>query len=92
MNISGVLVHAMPENVEQVTQQLEQVSGVEVHGVNETGRMVVTVEATSDQTMADTVLGLQNMDGVLAVSMVYHQFDDNDFQEQTIMSKQEMLA
>ena len=48
MNISGVLVRSYPDNIDTVRTTLEQLSGVEVHGANPDGRLVVT--ASSDQT------------------------------------------
>ena len=44
MNISGVLVRAYPQHIQNVWKQLTQIEGVEVHGSNDDGRMVVTVE------------------------------------------------
>jgi nitrate reductase NapD len=76
MNISGVIVHSKPENLSGVQQRLTALPGVEVHAAGGDGRMVVTVEETSDRKMADTVSGLQDIEGVIATSMVYHHFED----------------
>ena len=82
MNISGVVVHSKPENANAVQQQLAEMPGVEVHAVGDDGRMVVTVEDASDRQMADTVTGLQTMEGVIAASMVYHHFEDLEDQDE----------
>lgn len=88
MNISGVIVHSRPEKVAAVQQQLNALPGVEIHAVGEDGRMVVTVEEASDRRMADTVNGLQDLEGVIAASMVYHHFedleDDNELNQQEV--------
>lgn len=88
MNISGVIVHSRPEKMEAVQQQLNALPGVEIHAVGEDGRMVVTVEEASDRRMADTVNGLQDLEGVIAASMVYHHFedleDDNELNQQEV--------
>ncbi len=76
MNISGVIVHSRPEKAASVQQLLTEIPGVEIHAVGDDGRMVVTVEEASDRRMADTVSGLQNLEGVIAASMVYHHFED----------------
>ncbi len=81
MNISGVIVHSRPENSVAVQERLTAIDGVEVHAVGEDGRMVVTVEEESDNKMADTVTGLQNLEGVIAASMVYHHFEELDENE-----------
>ena len=88
MNISGVVVHSKPENVAGVQQQLTALPGVEVHAVGDDGRMVVTVEEASDRKMADTVNGLQHLEGVIAASMVYHHFED--LEDENELNQQEV--
>ena len=81
MNISGVVVRTYPQNLENVWQTLEQFEGVEVHGANEDGRLVVTVEKQGERVIADLLVHMQDVPGVLSASMVYHQFEDLDQQE-----------
>lgn len=88
MNISGVIVHSRPEKTAVVKQQLSALPGVEIHAISEDGRMVVTVEEASDSQMADTVNRLQDLEGVIAASMVYHHFeeleDENELNQQEV--------
>ena len=86
MNISGVLVRSRPEHIDRVWARLAQQKGVEVHGANPDGRLVVTVEEVDDQHLADAVLQLQNLPGVLAASMIYHQFEADDSGSQETQS------
>ena len=81
MNISGVLVRAFPENIDAVWQTLSGLDGVEVHGANEDGRMVVTVERETQRQMSDLLLEMQDVKGVLSASMIYHQFEESGQQE-----------
>jgi nitrate reductase NapD len=76
MNISGVLVHAYPEKVTSVSHKLDEMQGIEVHASTDEGKIVVTVEQADDGSLADTVLNLQDMPGVLSASMIYHHFED----------------
>lgn len=76
MNISGVIVRAYPEQVAAVQQCLSEIPGVEVHAATDDGRLIVTVEEDNDRILADTVLGLREVPGVLSASMVYHQYDE----------------
>lgn len=76
MNISGVLVQTHPENIETTERLLNELDGVEVHGNNEDGRMVVTVEQQSDGQLADKFIEMQNLPGVLSASMIYHRFEE----------------
>lgn len=81
MNIAGVLVHARPEKLAGVETQLIELPGVEIHASTEDGRLVVTVEDDASR-LADTVMGLQDVDGVLSTSLIYHHFEDSEEAQQ----------
>ncbi len=81
MNISGVVVRTCPENIVSITKRLSDLDGVEVHGANEDGRLVVTVQNQREAEMPGMLMKVQDMPGVLSASMVYHQFEDLGQQE-----------
>jgi len=76
MHISGVLVRAYPENITSVTKLLTSFEGVEVHGNNTDGRMVVTVEQENAGQLSALIAHMHDVPGVLSASMIYHQFED----------------
>ena len=76
MNISGVLVKAYPENLVTIEKTLSTMSGVEVHGNNKDGRIVITVEDVSANNITDTLVQIQDVPGVLSAAMIYHQFEE----------------
>ena len=76
MNISGVLVKAYPEHIATIEKSLITMEGVEVHGSNDDGRIVVIVEQDSANKVSDTLVQIQDVHGVLSASMIYHQFED----------------
>ncbi len=76
MNISGVLVKAYPENLVSIEKVLASMDGVEVHGNNDDGRIVITVEQENANKVSDTLVQIQDVPGVLSAAMIYHQFDD----------------
>ena len=78
MNVSGVVVRTFPAHIERVSQTLQDFDGVEVHGANPDGRLVVTIEQDSDRATAELLVRLQDVPGVLSASMVYHHFEDSD--------------
>lgn len=81
MDISGVLVRSFPSDIEAVSRALSRLTGVEVHGANDDGRMVVTIEADTEGQVADLLVQIQGVSGVLSASMIYHQFEDSGLQE-----------
>ena len=76
MNISGVLVKAYPENLVTIEKALSVMDGVEVHGNNKDGRIVITVEDKSANNITDTLVEIQDVPGVLSAAMIYHQFEE----------------
>ncbi|MGD9671733.1 MAG: chaperone NapD [Hyphomicrobiaceae bacterium] len=75
MNICGVLVHAMPSRIEEVSQALAFLDGVEVHQVAEGGRIVVTLEDTPTSSAVDQLASVHRIEGVVAAALVYHHFE-----------------
>jgi nitrate reductase NapD len=85
MNICGILVHSRPENTAVVRKRLVDITGIEVHGINEDGRMVVTLEEDNEDRMADTLMNLQNVDGVVSASMIYHHREEDEETREEVM-------
>jgi len=77
MNISGVLVHVQPKRMDEISEELNAIAGVDVHAA-EMGKLVVTVENEKLNALADQVMAFQHIKGVMSVSMVYHESDDNE--------------
>lgn len=78
LNISGIVVHAHPDKVGEVSALLDAIPGVEIHGASEIGKLVVTLEKADDRESADTYERIGNLPGVLAVAMVYHHFEPSE--------------
>jgi len=76
VNISSIVVHTRQQNAAVLQGELASLSGVDVHGVNEDGRIVITIEDTPDNSPADTLMNVQNMRGVLSASLIYNYCDD----------------
>ncbi len=75
MNICGILVHARPAHAASVRADMDAMPGVEIHEETPEGRFVVTVEDLPGVDVAETVLALHRLPGVLTASLVYHHFE-----------------
>jgi nitrate reductase NapD len=84
MNICSLVVHARPERLGGVQRDLEGMPGVEVHGRSQEGKLVVTVEDTGQASAADTMMAVQNLDGVLDAMLIYHYGGDEPLGEEVI--------
>jgi periplasmic nitrate reductase NapD len=83
LHISSIVVHAEPAAVASVRALIEAVSGLEVHAATDDGKLVVTIEAASDHDSITHVDAVRALPGVLAVAMVFHQFEPDPEQELT---------
>ena len=88
MDISGVLVRAYPEHIQSVSDALAQIESVEVHGNNEDGRIVVTVEQENAGKLSDLLVLMQDLPGVLSTSMIYHQFEETNLEDNSALLTQ----
>jgi len=82
MNISGVLVHAAPAKFEQVKRQLLALPDVEIPLDNPDGRIVVIIDEKSDIPSGESLMKIQNIDGVLSASLVYQHIEEEEAEEE----------
>lgn len=76
MPVSGVVVTCMPDVGDDVVNRIAAIDGVEVHGLLPDGRIVAVLEADTVQEEVDLVSGLHEVEGVVAVRLAYHNFED----------------
>lgn len=82
MNVCSVVVYTKPESSGVVTTKLEEFSGVEVHGGQDEGKLVVTVEGGDDDKLADTMTAFHDVAGVINTVMIYHYCGDDNVNEE----------
>lgn len=75
MHISSVIVHAHPDHIEETRSQLLAMEGVEIHAIETSGKLVVTLDMRDEKCTADTFEQLTRADGVMSATMVYHHFE-----------------
>jgi nitrate reductase NapD len=73
MNISSVIVIPRPERVDAVVMGLKSLDSVNVAAVSPEGKIIVTIETEGDRATIQTYEIISQMDGVMSVSMVFHQ-------------------
>jgi periplasmic nitrate reductase NapD len=83
MNICSLIVHTNPHMGAVVSQRLESFKGVEVHGGQETGKLVVTVEDEGEtiSPVCDTMNALRDVPGVVSTILIYHYGGEESMEE-----------
>jgi nitrate reductase NapD len=76
VNISSAIVYALPQCSDSVRDSLRALPGLQIHHEGDDGRFIVTVEDGHGSSVADTVMQLHRLDGVLSAAMVYQYSDD----------------
>lgn len=76
MSICSLVVHARPENLASVGELLSAMEGVEIHGSNPDGKLVVVIDHPDREVCSRTVMDMQNVPGVINASLVYDYIDD----------------
>jgi nitrate reductase NapD len=83
MNICSLIVHTQPERGTDVSQRLEAFRGVEVHGGQQSGKLIVTVEDEGEAVspVSDTMNALRDVDGVVSTILIYHYGGEESMEE-----------
>jgi nitrate reductase NapD len=77
MSICSVVVHTKPEATLKASATIETMPHCEVMGA-EGGRVVVVIDVRNRKVMSDTIMALNDVDGVINVSLVYEYFEPDD--------------
>ena len=75
-HIASVLVQAWPERLPAVEAELTRLPGVESHGSNGAGKLIITVETRSDAELLDRIDRIGAAEGVITASLVYHHAEE----------------
>lgn len=78
LHIASLVVHAAPRSVAAVAQAISALPGAEVHASSANGKLVVTLEAPSADTVSQQVNSIQHIDGVFSAALVYQCADSLD--------------
>lgn len=83
MNICSLIVHTNPQMGSVVSQRLETFKGVEVHGGQATGKLIVTVEDEGEaiSPVSDTMNALRDVPGVVNTILIYHYGGEESMEE-----------
>ncbi len=70
--IAGLVVTARPERLSAVRTALARLPGAEIHAVDERGKLVLTLESASDGRIADLMLHIPDIPGVLTCDLAHY--------------------
>ncbi|WP_427981774.1 chaperone NapD [Agarivorans sp.] len=74
-HISSAVVLCKPDKIQQVIAQIGEFAGLEVHGFNPEGKIVVSIESNKRHNIVSTLEDIAKLDAVLSSNLVFHQFE-----------------
>ncbi|GKX63892.1 chaperone NapD [Pragia fontium] len=76
-HVCSLIVQVKPEDISTVSEALCALPGTEIPGVNEKeGKLIVVMQADNSDVLFAQIESARDIAGVLAVSLVYHQQDE----------------
>ncbi|RYC43321.1 chaperone NapD [Pectobacterium zantedeschiae] len=91
-HVCSVVVHVNTERMAAVSDALEKLPNVDVAASDsDTGKMAVVLESDSEDALLKHIASIRELTGVLAVSLVYHQLDEQSFDEQSFAFDEQPL-
>ncbi|MBY6187415.1 chaperone NapD [Marinobacter hydrocarbonoclasticus] len=74
-HISSFVVHCQPGQEHSVRRAIGAMSGAEIHGCSDDGKLVVTLEQPDRATMQVGMEALATLSGVLSAALTYHRVE-----------------
>ena len=79
-HVAGIVVHAVPAELERVAREIAALSGARIHASCAVGKLVVTLEAAAAGEVLSRIDDVKRVRGVLTAALVYQhcdrEFDD----------------
>jgi nitrate reductase NapD len=73
-HVASFVAQAMQKNIPDVTEEITKTEGAEIHAVSDEGKIVFTIEASSQKKIGFLIDQLKHHVGLLSLSPIYHQF------------------
>ncbi|GAB2658200.1 chaperone NapD [Vibrio panuliri] len=89
VHISSLIVHVVPEHLNDVKMQIEQLDTTEIYGDSPEGKIVVVLETESHGFITDIIEKINNFAHVVSTVMVYHQIETELDDEQSNTGSQQ---
>lgn len=78
VHISSLIVHVRPECHQAARADIAARDGVEIHGDDAEGKMVLVLETPSEAEILGHIAAINDIPGIIATSLIYHEIDRPD--------------
>ncbi len=75
IHISSLVIHCLPEKLTTIIDYTTTIENVDVAAHDILGKLVVVLETETERDILSIIDQIQTFEGVLTVTMVYHELD-----------------
>jgi len=76
MRICSLVIQAIPQHLDSVSQALNSMEGVEVHAQNEYGKLIISIDHPSRHYCSKAMTEMTHIKGVMSTSLVFEYQED----------------
>jgi nitrate reductase NapD len=73
-HVASFVAHIHGEDLPATKRAITDIDGAEIHAESERGKLVFTLEAETHQLIAKRMDLIKDLDGVISLAPVYHQY------------------
>jgi nitrate reductase NapD len=73
-HVASFVAHINAKNLASVRQLISEIDGAEIHVESDQGKLVFTLEAESHQSIAKRMDLIKDLEGIISLAPVYHQY------------------
>lgn len=84
MTICSLVLQAQSHKIDQISTELVQLEGVEVHATDPSGKIVVSIDHPDHDYCTSTFTDMHHMNGVMSAALIY------EYSEHTIPAQEEI--
>lgn len=78
MNLSGILIITTPSEIDKLIDELNAMSGIEVHHIDrDSNKLIIVQEAESIHDEVNGLKLIKKLSGIVLAEMVYHYIADD---------------
>ena len=71
LHLASLVLHVVPRRLDDCAAATAAVPGAEIHAISPLGKIIVTLEASSDTELQTSMAALQAIAGIIAATLVY---------------------
>ncbi len=76
MPVGGFVVNIHPDGIQEGLAMLERIEGLEIHGSDDRGNVVVVLESDTSEQMEEMVKSIMAVEQVISVGLTYFNAED----------------